>query len=112
MSLDAERVRELYIDCLWKKGESHDCLRWYDHVSLHTQRLRDHTPEIRKLLGQFPDSFRGGLWGAKGTLEDVCRTCKLDEEHAKQLIFLGRAIGEVILAATGGNRYRYSLREW
>jgi len=64
MELTAQRVNELFLDCLFKDGEDHT-----NHIAvegltenfgLHPQRLESHRQEIKELLDELPEQFKEG----------------------------------------------------
>ena len=69
MKLTAEKVNEIFMDCLFKDGEDTS-----EHVKaegvitkvgFHPTRLKTHKDEIRQLLSELPTNFRstsGGGW--------------------------------------------------
>lgn len=102
-SLNAARVTEVFVDCLFKDEE--DKTNYVEaqgvmvHVGFHPGRLEEHKEEILAMLGELPDQFKasgGGGW----TFLNAC-----NDKHGNQwtglhkvmdeLFTLGIAIGKV-----------------
>lgn len=101
MPIDADRVNEIFLDCLFQDGEDHT-----HHVAvhgitvnvgLHPGRLEGHREEIIGLLDQLPNSFK-----AEGGESFILACYDKDDqqwtglhERMEQLFILGMAIGRV-----------------
>lgn len=103
ITLDPQRVTNIFLDCLFKDGEETK-----DHVvaegivqtvGFHPGRLEDHRSEIEALLGELPDEFKasnGGGWSFLNACMDRHGNQWTGlHQVMEQLVQLGIAIGKV-----------------
>jgi len=102
--LDADRVKEIFGDCLFREGEDTSA-----HVpgegiitlsfGFHLDRLEKHRNEIHDMLNELPDSFKATGGGGMSFL-NACEDKHGNQwtgfhQHMEQLFVLGNAIGKV-----------------
>lgn len=103
MTLDPERVKEVFTTCLFADGEDHAdrilAEGVVNTVGFHPRRIAEHKDEIEAMLKELPDEFwlsGGGGW----TFLNACNDRHGNQwtgEHLRmeQLFQLGMAIGKV-----------------
>lgn len=82
MELKADRVEEIFMECLFKDGElteSHIKAEGIlNTVGFHPERLEGHKPEIAAMLNELPESFHRNTGGGMSFLA-AC-----DDKHGNQ----------------------------
>ena len=104
-ALEASRVEEIFVDCLYKDGESTDNNIRVDgimlSVGLNPKRIDNHRSEIEAMLEELPDEFKasgGGGWSFLNACNDRHdRQWTGLHQRMDQLFMLGMAIGKVEL---------------
>lgn len=99
--LTAKRVKEIFMDCLFKKGEP---TKGYIEakgitmkVGFHPGRLDDYKEEIMTLLNELPDKFKasgGGGWTFLNARDDKHGNQWSGHRDIEHLILLGIATGQ------------------
>lgn len=103
MNLTAENVHNVFINCLFKEGESQDIFVKAEgvitNVGFHPDRLKNNEGYIQDMLDCLPEAFRkdsGGGWSFLNMCND-----KNDEQWADlhqtmdELVCLGLATGKM-----------------
>lgn len=98
--LNAERVREIFVDCLFREGEDNS-----NHVEVegitrtdwfHPDRLEGHKVEIEAMLNELPSEFKrsgGGGWSFLKACFDKHGNHWAEHRSMEKLFQLGIAIG-------------------
>ncbi len=100
--LSAERVEEIFRDCLFRDGEdtsNHVVAEGITrNVGFHPDRLNGHKAEIEQMLDELPDGFKrsgGGGWSFLNACEDKHGNQWTGlHQTMEQLFQLGIAIGK------------------
>lgn len=102
-TLSAERVNEVFLDCLFKEGE--DTSKYVKaegiqmNVSFHPGRLENHRVEIEVMLEELPDEFKksggGGMSFLNACMDKHGEQWTGLHRTMEQLFLLGIAIGKV-----------------
>jgi hypothetical protein len=100
--ISAQRVRDIFMDCLFKDGEPTD-----DHikaegvmtnVGFHPQRLESHKQEIMELMDELPDEFKadggGGMSFLNACMDRRGKQWTGEHRTMEQLFQLGVASGK------------------
>jgi hypothetical protein len=103
MILTADKVREIFLDCLFKDGEDTEKHVQAEgvvySVGFHPERLQQHRQEILTLLFELPDQFqydKGGGWSFLNACDDRHGVQWTGEHQTmEQLVQLGVGIGAV-----------------
>ena len=97
-TLNADRVNEIFTDCLFKKGEpTEDFIPAQGIVSkvgFHPGRLETHKEEVMTLLNELPDDFKmsgGGGWLFLNACNDKHGVQWGGHQNMEQLFQLGIA---------------------
>lgn len=102
MKLTSDKVREIFIDCLFRENENHD-----DYISvkgmtmnvgLHPGRVEQHKDEIEELLAGLHPNFRkdvGGGWSFLKWCTDKEGRQWGEHRNGEELMILGMAIKKV-----------------
>lgn len=101
--LTSENVNEIFLKCLFDKGENHDKYTIGEGVKLkvgfHPGRLKENETKISEMLNELPSSFKksgGGGWSFLNLVEDKNGKQWTDlHERADQLVALGTASGKM-----------------
>lgn len=101
--LSAERVEEIFLDCLFRDGEDtskHVKAEGINsNAGFHPGRLENHKAEIEVMLDELPDEFKlseGGGWSFLNAFEDKHGNQWTGlHRRMEQLFLLGIAIGKV-----------------
>ena len=102
--LDAERVHEIFGDCLFREGEDTSTHIPGEGImalkfGYHPDRLEKHSEEIVAMLEELPDTFKksgGGGMSFLNACEDKHGNQWTDiHNRMEQLFSLGNAIGKV-----------------
>ena len=100
--LDANKVRAVFVDSLFKDGEPTDDMVKVEgitaNVGFHPQRLESHREEIIGFLRQLPDSFmkfKGGGMSFLNAAEDREGNLWGQHQNMQELFMLGMGIGRV-----------------
>ena len=101
--LDPERVKAVFMDCLFKEGE--DTSKYVkaegitNNVGFHPERLESHKTEIEEMLDELPDKFKKSGGGGSSFL-NACNDKHGNQwtglhQRMEQLFQLGVGIGKV-----------------
>lgn len=102
--LQVEKVRTIFLDCMWKTNENMTDLVKVEgiesKVMFSKQRLGEHKEEIVNMLNELPDEFKEGSGGG-WTFLNACvdkhgNQWTGQHDIMEQLFLLGLAIGKVI----------------
>lgn len=125
MKLTATRVSEIFQDCLFKEGESHEGAITLEGVvhnfGFHSERTLSYRDEIKELLSELPENFfenSGGGWSFLQACVDKHGTQWGEHLHMEQIFCLGIALGlvkelmpkELRIALPGGVPYYVVLQ--
>ena len=102
MELTAAAVEKIFLDCLFRENEDTSSAVLAQGLTsgfgFHPERLNSHSPSIRALLEELPETFRENTGGGWSFLQ-ACQTREGDQwgEHrnVEQLVTLGLATGDV-----------------
>jgi hypothetical protein len=101
--IDSERVNEIFLDCLFKKGEDtsqHILAEGIVHnVGFHPERLQSYKAEVEAMLEELPEQFKestGGGWSFLNACNDKHGN-QWTSYHLRmeQLFQLGIGLGKV-----------------
>lgn len=102
MELKADRVSEIFTDCLFKEGEDKtvrvEAKGLMFRVGFHPERLKSYEKEIVEMLEELPDSFHEGKGGGMSFLqacEDRHGNHWAEHQTMDKFFVLGIAIGRV-----------------
>jgi hypothetical protein len=99
--LDEQRVNAIFLDCLFKDGESRDIYIYGEAVifqaGFHPDRLYGYFDEILEMLNELPDTFRTppGDSFLRMCLDRRGKLWTGDHKIVDQLCALGSAIGAI-----------------
>lgn len=100
--LNATRVHEIFIDCLFRKGEdtTNHIPAWGITISagFHPVRLDGHRAEITAMLFELPEQFmssNGGGWSFLNACHDKNGVQWGEHINMQELFLLGLGIGKV-----------------
>ena len=105
--LDAKKVDEIFMDCLFKENEVVDgkptlpmteVLGIVRNFGFHIERLESHRREVQDLLRELPDNFRSNEGGGRSFLQaclDRHDNHWGEHMHMEQLFSLGIGLGIV-----------------
>jgi hypothetical protein len=102
MNLTAQNVSEIFLNCLFKKGEKTENYILAEgvmtKVGFHPERLKDSTLKIEAILNDLPDEFKPNKGGGTSFL-NACMDNQGNHwgEHKNidQLVCLGIASGKL-----------------
>jgi len=103
MALEASRVEEIFLDCLFKEDEDTSVHIVAEGITgtigLHPSRVEEHKAEIEAMLEELPDDFKADGGGGASFLM-ACNDRHGNQwtgvqKHMEQLFQLGIAIGMV-----------------
>lgn len=100
MLISAERIHEIFHDCLFREGEPHEVFLpargLTMNVGLHPQRTESYADEIHSILLNLPDEFQeksgGGYTFMNMVLDKDGNHC-MEQMTAQELLMLGLATG-------------------
>ena len=102
MKLTSDKVREIFMDCLFRENESHDDYINIEgitmNIGLHPGRVESHKAEIEELLDELNPNFRkdvGGGWSFLKWCTDKEGHQWGEHRNGEELAILGMAIGKV-----------------
>lgn len=101
--LTAERVNEIFLDCLFRDGENTSNHVMAEgivtNVGFHPDRLNSHKDEVVAMLDELPDEFKksgGGGWSFLNACDDKHGNQWTGlHQTMEQLFLLGIALGKV-----------------
>jgi hypothetical protein len=100
--LNAERVREIFVACLFKDGESQakfvEAQGVVHTFGFHPGRVHEYRDEIATLLNELPDTFHeehGGGWSFLNACMDKHGNHWAEQPTVEQLLVLGIATDKV-----------------
>lgn len=100
--INSLRVKEIFLDCLFKDGEdttNHVRAEGVVHnVGFHPQRLESYRNEVTTILGCLPEPFmmsKGGGWSFLNTCMDRDGSQWGEQLNAEELLLLGIGLGKV-----------------
>jgi hypothetical protein len=105
MTLNAEQVQTIFLDCLFRDGEdtsNHVAVEGITtNVGFNPDRLTIHKPEIKAMLAELPDSFKVSGGGGMSFL-NACEDRHGNQwtgmhQRMEQLFQLGLGVGAVKL---------------
>jgi len=103
-TLSAERVHEIFLDCLFKDSEDSSnpvkAEGIVTNVGFHPERLASHRADIEALLDELPDAFKksgGGGWSFLNACDDRHGNQWGQHPDMERLFQLGIAIEKVEL---------------
>ena len=98
--IDAKEVRNIFEDCLFKDGESHDQYIVIEGITMtigfHPGRVDQHADDIKNILDNLSDQFKESGGGGYTFLEmpfDKDGNQWGDQPNAQELYILGYAAG-------------------
>lgn len=101
--INATRVHEIFIACLFKDGEDtthHIKAEGVVHnIGFHPERLEVHREEVKTLLSDLPEPFmasKGGGWSFLNAPMDRNGNQWGEQTNAEELLLLGVGLGIVI----------------
>lgn len=104
MELSAERVSEIFMDCLFKDGEAHDRFVKAEgiqtKVGFNPKRLEGYRADVENMLAELPDSFHEGAGGGMSFL-NAC-----EDRHGNQWTGMHQVMEELFLLGMGLGKVR------